>query len=63
VRSDAVLATAAYLGGLWRLAAAGAIIPAGWRDAMYDVVARHRHRLGGRRCAVPTQDAVARFLD
>ena len=63
VRSDAVLAAAAYLGGLWRLGRAGAIIPVGWRDALYDSVARHRHQLESSECLVPTQDQAARFLD
>ncbi|MGB7211453.1 MAG: DCC1-like thiol-disulfide oxidoreductase family protein [Gemmatimonadales bacterium] len=63
IRSDAVLAIASYLGGLWRLGLAGAIIPVGWRDTLYDVVARHRHRLGGRACVVPSADEAPRFLD
>lgn len=62
IRSDAVLALVAYLGGLWRLGLGSAIIPVGWRDRWYDVVARHRHRLDGPRCLVLTQDQAARFL-
>lgn len=62
IRSEAVLAVAAHLGGLWRLGRVGAIIPVGWRDAIYDGVARHRHRLGSRDCIAPTQDQAARFL-
>lgn len=62
IRSEAVLAVADHFGGLWRLGRAGAIIPVGWRDALYDGVARHRHRLGSGECLVPTQDQAARFL-
>ncbi|MGH7734207.1 MAG: thiol-disulfide oxidoreductase DCC family protein [Gemmatimonadales bacterium] len=62
IRSAAVLAISSYLGGLWRLGRVGAIIPLGWRDALYDVVARHRHRLAGVACVVPTPDEAARFL-
>jgi predicted DCC family thiol-disulfide oxidoreductase YuxK len=62
IRSDAVLAVLAYLGGLWRLGLVGAIIPVGWRDRWYDLVARHRHQLDGPRCLVLTQDQAARFL-
>ena len=42
-----------------------AVLPAGLRDAGYDVVARHRYRMFGRRdaCMVPTPDVAARFLD
>ncbi|MFI5236282.1 MAG: thiol-disulfide oxidoreductase DCC family protein [Gemmatimonadales bacterium] len=62
VRSRAVLRAAEYLGGLWRLGALGYIIPGGWRDSLYDLVARHRHQLNGERCVIPTQDQLARFL-
>lgn len=64
-RSAAALEVASYLGGIWRLAALGRVIPASVRDAAYRFIARHRHRLtrGGRRCFVPTQEAGARFLE
>ncbi|HET7025293.1 MAG TPA: DCC1-like thiol-disulfide oxidoreductase family protein [Gemmatimonadales bacterium] len=63
VRSGAVLAIASYLGGVWRLGLVLAIIPGGWRDGLYDVVARHRHRLAGSDCIVPMPDEADRFLD
>ena len=62
VRSRAVFRVVAHLGGLWRVVALGYIIPGGWRDALYDLVARHRHQLGGERCVIPTQEQLARFL-
>lgn len=64
VRSDAALRVARYLGGGWRLAALLAIIPRPLRDAGYDLVARHRHRLAGGadRCLPPTPAQRARFL-
>jgi predicted DCC family thiol-disulfide oxidoreductase YuxK len=65
-RSDAVLAAARYLGGGWALlAAAGALVPRGIRDALYDLVARNRHRVLPRndRCLLPTPEERARFLD
>ena len=64
VRSDAALRVARYLGGRWRLAAMLAIIPRPLRDAGYDLIARHRHRLtrGGERCVLPTPAQRARFL-
>ena len=61
-RSDAALAAAAYLGGLWRCAAFGYIIPRQWRDTVYDLIARHRHRFGGTACAVPRPEDAGRFL-
>lgn len=44
-RSDAALRVARYLGGPWRALAAARIVPRPWRNRLYDLVARHRHRL------------------
>ena len=64
VRSAAVLRAAQYLGGVWRLAAAGWLLPRALRDAAYDFVARHRHRMFGTvQCYLPPPDVRARFLD
>ncbi len=64
VRSDAALRVARYLGGPWRLVLAGRMLPRAWRDAAYDFVARHRHRLipGAARCSVPDSESPHRFL-
>jgi predicted DCC family thiol-disulfide oxidoreductase YuxK len=64
-RSNAALRVTAYLGGIWRLGAAGRIVPRPLRDAVYDLVAKHRHRLsrGGEQCLVPSPEQRARFLD
>ena len=65
VRSDAALRVAHYMGGPWRLALAGRMLPRAWRDAVYDFVARHRHRLipGADRCPIPAPGSESRFLD
>lgn len=64
VRSAAALRIAWYLGGPWRLAALGALVPAVLRDAAYDAVARHRHRLRRpEQCYVPPPDVKVRFLE
>ncbi len=42
IRSDAVLAAARYLGWPWRIFGAARLLPRRWRDAAYDLVARHR---------------------
>lgn len=65
-RSDAAVFIATELGGVWALA--GALlkaVPAGLRDAGYDLVARYRHRLGSATtaCIVPTPEQRARFLE
>jgi predicted DCC family thiol-disulfide oxidoreductase YuxK len=65
VRSDAALRVARYLGGWFTLARLGALVPRALRDRVYDLVARHRHRLlaTGPSCLVPSADVRGRFLD
>ena len=62
--SDAVLRIAQGLGGPWRLAAVGQLLPRTLRDAAYRFVARHRYRWFGRQesCWLPTPALKARFL-
>lgn len=65
VRSAGVLAVLRYLGGLWgALGALARLVPRPLRDAAYDVIARHRHRLGGAPvCVVPPPESRERVLD
>lgn len=66
LRSDAVLAALARLGGRWWLASALLrLVPPALRDAGYRFVARRRTRWFGRlaACRVPTAVERARFLD
>ncbi|WP_046245631.1 thiol-disulfide oxidoreductase DCC family protein [Hymenobacter terrenus] len=62
--STAVLRIAGQLGGVWRLAGVGWVLPRPWRDALYRFVARHRYRWFGRQesCMLPTPALKARFL-
>ena len=64
-RSAAVLYLLERLGGLWRvLAVLAGILPRALRDGAYDVVARHRYRVFGRKtiaCPVLPQDLRSRF--
>ena len=66
VRSDAALRIGAYLGGIWGVLAAPArLVPRPIRDAVYNAVARLRHRISGSldACVVPAQDVRARCLE
>jgi predicted DCC family thiol-disulfide oxidoreductase YuxK len=66
VRSAAVLCVLRYLGGVWRaLAGLAAIVPRSLADAVYDFVARHRHKLtrGNPACVIPTPEQRSRFID
>ena len=62
--STAVLRIARGLGGVWRLAALGGVLPRAWRDGIYRFIARHRYRWFGRQesCPLPTPALKARFL-
>lgn len=64
VRSDAGLAMLEILGVWPRSTAAGRLVPRVVRDGFYDLVARNRYRVFGRRrtCAVPNPGLRARFL-
>ena len=65
VKSNAALEVLSYLGGGWRaLAMLSRMAPRVLRDAVYDLVARHRHKLaGGDVCVLPTPEERVRFLD
>jgi len=64
IRSAAALRIARYMGGLWNLALIGAVVPRPLRDAAYDFIARHRHRLVRETaaCYIPPAAVRARFL-
>lgn len=66
VRSAAVLRVLKYLGGVWQmLAALAVIVPRSLADAVYDFIARHRHKLtrGNPACLLPTPEQRSRFID
>jgi predicted DCC family thiol-disulfide oxidoreductase YuxK len=65
VRSDGVLRVAQRLGGVWRWATLGRVVPRALRDAAYDAFARVRYRVFGRydACLLPSPEQRAHFLD
>jgi predicted DCC family thiol-disulfide oxidoreductase YuxK len=63
VRSDAALRVAHYLGGWWSVARIARFVPRPIRDAAYDLVARHRHRLSREACLVLNGEERRRFLE
>jgi predicted DCC family thiol-disulfide oxidoreductase YuxK len=64
-RSDASLRILNTLGGIWKVSAAFRIIPGFIRNPIYDLLARNRYKLFGKRdsCMVPTPEIKAKFLD
>jgi predicted DCC family thiol-disulfide oxidoreductase YuxK len=66
VRSDAVIQLFKGLGWPWRILAAAALFPRGWRDAWYDAFAARRAAIARRlqlACPLPTIEERGRFLD
>ena len=66
IRTDGVVEVLRVLGGGWRIAAACVgVMPKGWRDAAYGLVARGRYRIWGEYRAKPLARAewAARFLE
>ena len=63
-RSEGALRVARRLPGAWRLLYGFILLPAPLRDTLYDLIARNRYRLFGRRdtCRLPTPELQARFL-
>jgi len=64
LKSSAVIGIAQGLGPPWSLAAALRALPRTWRDRLYDVLARNRFRMFGRRatCYLPDPRDADRFL-
>lgn len=62
IRSAAAFHAARYLGGPWTLLRIGTVIPRPIRDWLYDLVARHRHRMGVGSPLDPPGDLAKRIL-
>lgn len=65
MRGRAALVVAGALGWPWSVLTVLRVLPRGWLDAAYDLVARHRHGFFGRTdgCLVPGPEERERFLD
>lgn len=63
-KSEASLRILSRLGLPWSLAVVGRVLPLGWRDCLYEVVARNRLSWFGVRaqCFVPAAEDADRFL-
>ena len=63
-KSDAVLKILNDLGGVWKLFYVFKIIPQNLRDWLYDLIARNRYRLFGKKdnCMIPSPEVKNRFL-
>jgi predicted DCC family thiol-disulfide oxidoreductase YuxK len=64
LKSESVIRTALRLGFPWSLVAALLVLPFGWRERLYGLLARNRLRLFGRSdsCMLPVPGQEDRFL-
>jgi predicted DCC family thiol-disulfide oxidoreductase YuxK len=65
IKSGAARRILGYLGGRWGLLRVCWVVPRVIRDGIYDLIARHRHRIpiGADACLLPGPEERARFLD
>ena len=64
-RSDAILEVVNRLGGIWKIAMLGKLVPRPIRDWLYKLVAQNRYRMFGKfeTCMLPEPRHRAKFLD
>jgi predicted DCC family thiol-disulfide oxidoreductase YuxK len=64
-RSDAAIFVASELGWPWRAMCVARVLPKGFRDRVYNFVARVRYRVFGRyeHCVMPRPEFRSRFVD
>lgn len=64
-RSDAILHVLSVIGGVWKLASIGKILPRFIRDRLYDLVAANRYHVFGKSesCMLPEPQHRAKFLE
>ncbi|HEY2347529.1 MAG TPA: thiol-disulfide oxidoreductase DCC family protein [Puia sp.] len=64
LKSTAALKTCRELGGLWKAFYIFILVPHPVRDFLYDLVAKSRYRIFGKReeCMIPTPGLIERFL-
>ena len=66
LRSEAALRALIYCGGIWTvLGRLGLFVPRFLRDGVYNLVARNRYQIFGKRdsCRIPTAQERSYFLD
>jgi predicted DCC family thiol-disulfide oxidoreductase YuxK len=63
-KSEAVIRVLHGMGGIWKIAIIGNILPARLRNRTYDWVAKHRYRFFGKKetCRLPQPEERSRFV-
>jgi len=64
LRSDAAIRVLVLMGFPWSIGGLFRLVPKSWRNRFYNLVARNRFRVFGRRdqCYMPTPESAHRFL-
>jgi predicted DCC family thiol-disulfide oxidoreductase YuxK len=63
IKSRAILQIASLLGGIYKLAGIGKIIPKFLSDGVYDIISRNRMKLANQKCYLPTPHQRAKFIE
>ena len=65
IKSSAALKIMNHFGGLWALTQIFWIFPEGFRNIIYDYIAKNRYKWFGKKesCMIPTPKLKAKFLD
>lgn len=63
-KSEAVLKVLTELGGIWKLASLGKLLPSPFLNWGYDLVAENRYKIFGKKetCRLPTPEERSRFV-
>jgi len=64
IESEAILEIAKHIGGFWKVAVLGYLIPVWIRDPLYRYISRNRYKWFGRKenCWIPGLELKSRFL-
>jgi predicted DCC family thiol-disulfide oxidoreductase YuxK len=64
-KSDAILFALREVGGIWQVSAVARVLPRFIRNAVYDLIARNRYRVFGRKeaCPVPKPADRSKFVE
>ena len=65
IKSTAALNIMFEFGGIWKLTRVLGYLPKGFRNFIYDYIARNRYKWFGKReqCMIPTPELKSKFLD
>lgn len=65
IKSDAALEISKSLSGIYPIFSVFSFIPQSFRDFIYDLVAKNRYRIFGKKeaCPLPTEEQKEKFID